>query len=105
MGCGNRYYSGKEFMNKTELIEQIAESTGVTKVTAGKALDSFLANMGKAMEQGDRVIVSGFGSFHVAERAEQKGRNPQTGETISIPAHNVVKFRPGKKLRTLVKES
>lgn len=91
-------------MNKAELIEQIAESTGVTKVTAGKALDSVLANMGKAMEQGERVIVSGFGSFHVAERAEQKGRNPQTGETISIPAHNVVKFRPGKKLRTLVRK-
>lgn len=89
-------------MNKAELIEQIASSTGVTKVAAGRALDSFLANMGKAMEQGERVIVSGFGSFHVAERAEQKGRNPKTGEIISIPAHNVVKFRPGKKLRNLV---
>ncbi|MBT8353481.1 MAG: HU family DNA-binding protein [Desulfofustis sp.] len=91
-------------MNKAELIEEIAASTGVTKVIAGKALDSVLANMGKAMEQGERVIVSGFGSFHVTERAEQRGRNPQTGETISIPAHNVVKFRPGKKLRTLVKK-
>ncbi|MBT8329473.1 MAG: HU family DNA-binding protein [Desulfofustis sp.] len=91
-------------MNKSELIEEIAASTGVTKVIAGKALDSVLANMGKAMEQGERVIVSGFGSFHVTERAEQRGRNPQTGETISIPAHNVVKFRPGKKLRTLVKK-
>ena len=92
-------------MNKAELTEQIALSAGVTKVTAGKALDSFLINMGKAMEQGERVIVSGFGSFYVAERAEQKGRNPQTGETISIPAHNVVNFRAGKKLRTLVKKN
>ncbi len=90
-------------MNKAELIEQIAKSTGITKVTAGKALDSVLGNMGKAMEQGERVIVSGFGSFHVAERAEQQGRNPQTGEIISIPAHKVVKFKPGKRLRTLVK--
>lgn len=89
-------------MNKAELIEHIASSTGVTKVAAGRALDSFLANMGKALEQGERVIVSGFGSFHVAERAEQQGRNPQTGEIIAIPAHNVVKFRPGKKLRKLV---
>ena len=86
-------------MNKAELIEQIAESTGVTKVTAGKALDSVLANMGKAMEQGERVIVSGFGSFHVAERAEQKGRNPQTGETIKIKASNSVRFKPGKTLK------
>jgi len=92
-------------MNKAELIEQIALTTGVTKVTAGKALDSFLTNMGDAMERGERVIVSGFGSFHVAERAEQKGRNPQSGETISIPAHKVVKFRPGKKLCRLVKKS
>jgi len=89
-------------MNKAELIDIIAESNGITKVMAGKALDSVLNNMGKAMEDGERVIFSGFGSFHVAERAEQKGRNPQTGETISIPAHNVVKFKPGKKLRTRV---
>ncbi len=89
-------------MNKAELIARIAETTGVTKVTAGKALDSFLTNMSKAMEDGERVIVSGFGSFHVSRRAEQKGRNPQTGETISIPAHNVVKFRPGKRLRSRV---
>ena len=89
-------------MNKAELIEQIASSAGVTKVTAGKALDSFLAQMSLAMENGERVIVSGFGSFHISERAEQKGRNPQTGEVITIPAHKVVKFRPGKKLRNLV---
>ena len=91
-------------MNKTELIAQIAETTGVTKVTSRKALDSFFANMGKAMEEGERVIVSGFGSFQVTKRAEKKGRNPQTGETISIPAHNVVKFRPGKRLRSLVEQ-
>lgn len=92
-------------MNKAELIDKIAESTGITKVMAGKALDSVLGTMGKAMEDGERVIFSGFGAFHVAERAEQKGRNPQTGAVISIPAHRVVKFKPGKKLRKLVKYS
>lgn len=91
-------------MNKAELIEKIAEAHGMTKVMAGRALDSVLDNMGKAMEDGQRVIFSGFGSFHVAERAEQKGRNPQTGESISIPAHNVVKFKPGKNLRARVME-
>jgi DNA-binding protein HU-beta len=50
------------------------------------------------MERGERVALSGFGSFRVVERAEQKGRNPQTGKALKIPAHNVVKFRPGKKL-------
>ncbi len=89
-------------MNKAELIKEIAEAHGITMVMAGRALDSVLNNMGKAMEDGQRVIFSGFGSFHVAERAEQKGRNPQTGESISIPAHNVVKFKPGKKLRARV---
>jgi len=89
-------------MNKAELIKEIAEAHGITMVMAGRVLDSVLNNMGKAMEDGQRVIFSGFGSFHVAERAEQKGRNPQTGESISIPAHNVVKFKPGKKLRSRV---
>ena len=85
-------------MNKGELIADIAESADLTKVAAGKALDSVLAKMAEAMEQGERVTISGFGSFRVVERAEQKGRNPQTGQSLIIPAHNVVKFRPGKKL-------
>ncbi len=85
-------------MNKRELIATIAESADLTKVAAGRALDSVLAHMARAMERGERVTLSGFGSFRVVERAEQKGRNPQTGGTIVIPAHRVVKFRPGKKL-------
>lgn len=90
-------------MNKGELIASIAESADLTKVTAGKALDSVLAHMARAMERGERVTLSGFGSFRVVERAEQKGRNPQNGQSIVIPAHNVVKFRPGKKLCQKVK--
>jgi DNA-binding protein HU-beta len=85
-------------MNKGELIADIAESAELTKVAAGKALDRVLAHMAGAMERGERVALSGFGSFRVVERAEQKGRNPQTGKALKIPAHNVVKFRPGKKL-------
>ncbi|THB70930.1 MAG: HU family DNA-binding protein [Desulfobulbaceae bacterium] len=90
-------------MNKGELVATIAESGDMTKVAAGKALDSVLAHMAEAMERGERVTIAGFGSFHVVERAEQKGRNPQTGQSIMIPAHNVVKFRPGKKLCEKVK--
>ena len=92
-------------MNKAELIATIADSADVTKVVATKALDSVLANMGDALEKGERVVVSGFGSFRVVERAERQGRNPQTGTAISIPTHNVVKFKPGKKLSKKVKIS
>jgi len=92
-------------MNKAELIATIADSADVTKVVATKALDSVLANMGDALEKGERVIVSGFGSFRLVERAERQGRNPQTGTAISITAHNVVKFKPGKKLSEKVKIS
>lgn len=91
-------------MNKGELIADIADSAELTKVAAGQALDSVLAHMARAMERGERVTLSGFGSFRVVERAEQKGRNPQTGQSLVIPAHNVVKFRPGKKLCTKVRE-
>lgn len=90
-------------MNKGELVASIAETGEMTKVAAGKALDSVLANMAEAMKRGERVTIAGFGSFRVVERAEQKGRNPQTGQAIVIPAHNVVKFRPGKKLCSKVK--
>ncbi len=85
-------------MNKGELVATIAEVGGITKVQAEQALNRVLTNMVDAMEKGERVTLSGFGSFRVVERAEQKGRNPQSGESIVIPAHNVVKFKPGKHL-------
>ena len=85
-------------MNKSELIATIAEVGGMTKVRAEMALNMVLSNMADAMEKGERVTLSGFGSFKVVERAEQTGRNPQTGQSIVIPAHNVVKFKPGKHL-------
>jgi DNA-binding protein HU-beta len=85
-------------MNKSELVATIAESGGMTKVRAEMALNKVLANLADAMEKGERVTLAGFGSFKVVERAEQKGRNPQTGQSIVIPAHNVVKFKPGKDL-------
>ena len=85
-------------MNKGELITSIAESQNVSRAEAGKALDVFLANMVDAMKKGDRVTLVGFGSFRVVQRAAQKGRNPRTGQSLEIPAHNVVQFKPGKRL-------
>ncbi len=94
---------GQRKMNKGELVATIAEVAGMTKVRAEIALNKVLANLSGAMEKGERVTLSGFGSFTVVERAEQKGRNPQTGQAIVIPAHNVVKFKPGKNLVNRVK--
>lgn len=85
-------------MNKGELVANIAEAGKMTKVQAELALNKVLANMADAMEKGERVTISGFGSFKVVDRAAQKGRNPQTGQTITIPARKVVKFKPGKNL-------
>ena len=85
-------------MNKGELITSIAESQNVSRAEAGKALDVFLANMVDAMKKGDRVTLVGFGSFRVVQRAAQKGRNPRTGQSLEIPAHNVVMFKRGKRL-------
>lgn len=85
-------------MNKSELVATIAEVGNMTKIRAQLVLNTVLANMAGAMEKGERVTLSGFGSFRVVERASQKGRNPHTGQSIVIPAHNVVKFRPGKNL-------
>lgn len=89
-------------MNKSELVATIAESGEMTKIRAGEAVNRLLAYMVTAMERGERVTISGFGSFKVVERAAQKGRNPQTGDSIIIPAHNVVKFKPGKNLSARV---
>lgn len=85
-------------MNKGELVASIAAAGNMTKIRAEEVLNRVLANMAGAMEKGERVSIAGFGSFRVVERAEQKGRNPQTGQDITIPAHWVVKFKPGKHL-------
>lgn len=85
-------------MNKGELVENISVAGQMTRAEARRALDTVLANMTKAMKNGEKVTITGFGSFRVMDRAAQKGRNPQTGQVITIPARRVVKFRPAKKL-------
>ena len=86
-------------MTKAELIEKMAKEAGVSKVAAGKALDSFCDGVTKALKKKDgRVTLVGFGTFQKVRRKARKGRNPQTGEAIKIKAKNVVKFKPGKKL-------
>mgnify|MGYP000184536555 CR=1 FL=1 len=87
-------------MTKAELIEAMAKEAGISKAAAGSALDSFTASITKALKKKDgKVTLVGFGTFQKSRRKARKGRNPQTGETIKIKAANVVKFKPGKKLK------
>jgi len=90
-------------MTKAELVEAIANDAGITKTAAGAALDSFMANVTKALKKKDgKVTLVGFGTFAKARRKARKGRNPQTGEPIKIKARNVVTFKAGKKLKDAV---
>jgi len=89
-------------MNKTELINQIAESADISKKAAGDALQGFMAAITDTMKKGDKLQLIGFGTFSVSKRAARDGRNPQTGKAINIPAKNVVKFKAGSKLSEAV---
>jgi DNA-binding protein HU-beta len=85
-------------MNKTELINNVAESAGLSKVEAEKVIKSVLDSIAKTLANNESVTLIGFGSFSVSTRAARTGRNPQTGKEIQIAEKKVVKFRPGKKL-------
>ncbi|MDZ5601760.1 HU family DNA-binding protein [Pseudomonas sp. RP23018S] len=89
-------------MNKSELIDAIAASADIPKNTAGKALDAVLESVTGALKQGDDVVLVGFGTFTVKERAERTGRNPQTGNPIKISAAKVPNFKAGKGLKDAV---
>ena len=89
-------------MNKSELIDQIAESADISKAKAGAALDAFVDGVTGALKSGDSVSLVGFGTFSVKSRAARTGRNPQTGATIQIKASNVPGFKAGKALKDAV---
>lgn len=89
-------------MNKTDLIDNMAEKAGISKAAAKKALDSFLGDVESTLKKGDRISLVGFGSWSISKRAAREGRNPQTGKTIKIAAKNVVKFKPGADLQNAV---
>ncbi|MBT3871829.1 MAG: HU family DNA-binding protein [Flavobacteriaceae bacterium] len=85
-------------MNKSDLIDAMAASAGITKAAAKKALESMLSEIQGSLQKGNRVSLVGFGSWSVSRRAARDGRNPQTGATIKIKAKNVVKFKAGSDL-------
>ncbi|MEM0909379.1 MAG: HU family DNA-binding protein [Pseudomonadota bacterium] len=86
-------------MNKSELIDSIASSADISKAAAGRALDAFTGTVTDALKDGDQVVLVGFGTFSVRERAARSGRNPQTGDTIQIAAAKVPAFKAGKALK------
>lgn len=91
-------------MTKGELVDAIAGAAGITKVDAEKALNAFTEAVTKSLKKGDTVGLVGFGTFSVSKRKARKGRNPQTGKEINIPAAKVPKFKAGKGLKDAVKK-
>jgi DNA-binding protein HU-beta len=90
-------------MTKAELIDKIASGAGLSKVDAGKALDTTLNSIRGALKKGQKVTLVGFGTFSVIKRKSRKGRNPRTGDVITIPAAKVPKFTSGKALKDAVR--
>ena len=89
-------------MNRTELISAMSEKSELTKVDTEKALKAFIDTVTEELKNGGKVQLVGFGTFEVTERAERQGRNPKTGETITIPASKSPKFKAGKALKDIV---
>ena len=89
-------------MNKNDLVDAVATSTGLSKSDGSNAVDSMLNAIAKALQDGDDVRLTGFGTFCVAQRKASEGRNPRTGEVIQIPASKLPKFKAGKTLKQAV---
>ena len=89
-------------MNKGQLIELVAKDTGTSKAATARVIDSVFANIQKGLKKDKKVQLIGFGTFDVRKRKARKGRNPQTGEQIKIPAKRVCKFRLAKSLKDAV---
>lgn len=90
-------------MTKTDLIEEVAEKTELSKADAQRALEAMLDTIATALSRGQSVQITGFGTFERRHRAARKARNPQTGEEIDVPATDVPAFRAGKSLKDVVK--
>lgn len=89
-------------MNKTELVAAVAEQAGLSKKDAEAAVKAFTDVVAEALKAGNKIQLVGFGTFEVSERAAREGRNPRTGETMTIEASKTPKFKAGKALKDLV---
>lgn len=91
-------------MNKTELVEKVAECTGLTKTQADVAVNAFIETIKDALKDGDKVTLKGFGTFEVRERAARTGRNPRTGEIVEVAASKTPAFKASTALKKEVNE-
>ena len=89
-------------MNKQDLVEEVSAETGLTKAASGRVVSGITDAITDALARGEKISLVGFGTFRVAERKARRGRNPQTGETVQIPAKKAPKFNPGRGLRERV---
>jgi len=90
-------------LNKSELIDQVAEKADISKAMAGRAVDALVEAVAESLQVGNSVTLIGFGTFAVRERASRSGRNPRTGEVLEIKASKTVGFKPGKTLKERLK--
>jgi DNA-binding protein HU-beta len=93
---------GESQVNKSELVDAVAEEADLSKAAAARAVDAFTNAVARALKQGDQVSLVGFGTFLVTQRAARSGRNPQTGAAIDIEASAVPRFKAGKALKDAV---
>lgn len=89
-------------LNKADLVGQIASKTGMTKKDTEPIVSALLDTIQAALKDGEKVQLVGFGTFEVRDRAARKGRNPQTGKDIEIPASRIPAFKPGKVLKDAI---
>jgi len=89
-------------MTKSELIDKVAKEAKIPRAAAERAINSFTDTIGEALKAGDKITLTGFGTFQVSNRAPRKGRNPRTGAEIDIPAVKVPKFKCGKSFKDSV---
>ena len=92
-------------MNKRDLVTRVADEAHLTRVQAAKAIDAFVHGIQEGLQHGDRVALSGFGTFAVAARKARRVRNPRGGDAIRIPARRVPRFSPGLELREAIASS
>ena len=90
-------------MNKSELIDEVAQAADISKAAAGRAVDAIVKSVSDSLKRGEQVTLVGFGTFNLRERAPRTGRNPQTGAAIEIKASKTVGFKPGKTLKDAIK--
>ena len=91
-------------MNKNDLVSAVADSSGLTKADAGRAVDAVFDSIASALKSGGDVRIVGFGTFSVAQRAATTGRNPRTGESVRVDAKKIPRFKPGKNMKLKINQ-